>query len=98
MNEEYDFSKAKRGAVFHAPAGKTRITIRIDDDVLDWFRKQIEAAGHGSYQTVMNAVLREFMMRQREPLEVIVRRVVREELAAYKAKPASEQASDDTGQ
>ncbi|MGE5603064.1 MAG: BrnA antitoxin family protein, partial [Nitrososphaerales archaeon] len=77
------------------PAGKTRITIRIDDDILEWFRKQIEAAGHGSYQASINQVLREYLERQQEPLELILRRVVREELANYTVNPASEQGSDD---
>src|SRR6185295_4475300 len=47
------FSRGKRGPVLKAPAGKTRITIRIDDDLLRWFRKQVHAAGGGSYQTLM---------------------------------------------
>ncbi|OQA40426.1 MAG: hypothetical protein BWY52_02873 [Chloroflexi bacterium ADurb.Bin325] len=84
MLEEYDFSKGKRGAIIQPPAGKTRITIRIDDDILDWFREQVDAAeGRKSYQAMMNQALREYMQRQREPLETILRRVVREELAAY---------------
>jgi uncharacterized protein (DUF4415 family) len=45
MKKEYDFSKGKRGAVVPVPKGKTRITIRIDDDVLDWFRSQVDKAG-----------------------------------------------------
>ncbi len=55
MKREYDFSRAKRGAVIPAPPGKTRITIRIDDDVLEWFRNQVEESGGGNYQTLMNA-------------------------------------------
>ena len=54
-----DFAKGKRGAVVPSPAGKSRITIRIDDDVLDWFRDQVNAAGGGNYQTMINAALRE---------------------------------------
>ncbi len=50
MNKEYDFSKGKRGAVVPVPAGKTRITIRLDDDLIDWFRQQVHAAGGGSYR------------------------------------------------
>ena len=61
MKREYDFSKGKRGAVVKPRPGKTRITIRIDDDVLDWFREQVHAAGGGSYQTMMNDALREFI-------------------------------------
>ncbi len=80
MKKNYDFSKAKRGAVLPAPPGKTRITIRIDDDVLDWFRKQVHAAGGGNYQTMMNRALREYMEGQVEPLEDTLRRVLKEVL------------------
>lgn len=82
MKSEYNFSKGKRGAVARAPKGKTRITIRIDDDVLDWFRNQVEEAGGGNYQTLINNALREHIKSQQEPIEVILRRVVREELHA----------------
>ena len=58
MNEVYDFSGGRRGPVVRAPAGKTRITIRIDDDVLDWFRDQAHAAGGGNYQTLIDSALR----------------------------------------
>jgi len=80
MKREYDFSKGKRGAVVPLPPGKTRITIRIDDDVLDWFRAQVHAAGGGSYQTLINLALRRQMEDEREPLEETLRRVLREEL------------------
>jgi uncharacterized protein (DUF4415 family) len=84
MKREYNFSKGKRGAVLPSPKGKTRITIRIDDDILDWFRGEVEAAGGGSYQTLINNALREHITSQQEPIEVILRRVVREELTAAK--------------
>jgi uncharacterized protein (DUF4415 family) len=80
MKKEYDFSRGKRGPVVPVPKGKTRITIRIDDDVLDWFRAQVHAAGGGSYQTLINNALRDFTKRQGEALETTVRRVIREEL------------------
>lgn len=80
MKRHYDFSKAKRGAVVPAEAGKTRITIRLDTDVLDWFRDQVNRAGGGNYQTMINSALREYVEKQTEPLEKILRRVVREEL------------------
>jgi uncharacterized protein (DUF4415 family) len=82
MKKEYNFSKGKRGAVVPAPKGKTRITIRVDDDILNWFRGEVDAAGGGNYQTLINDALREHITRQREPIEVILRRVVREELTA----------------
>lgn len=84
MKKEYNFSKGKRGAVVLAPKGKTRITIRIDDDILDWFRGEVDAAGGGNYQTLINSALREYITNQQEPIEVILRRVVREELTAAK--------------
>jgi uncharacterized protein (DUF4415 family) len=80
MKKEYDFTKAKRGPVVKVPAGKTRVTIRLDDDILDWFRKQVDEAGRGNYQTLINDVLQDYIARQREPLESTIRRVLREEL------------------
>ena len=80
MKKEYDFAKAKRGAVAAAPAGKTRVTIRLDNEVLDWFRKQMDDAGGGNYQTLFNDALLEHIARRREPLETTIRRVIREEL------------------
>ena len=81
MKREYDFSKAKRGAVVAVPKGKTRITIRLDDEILAWFRDQVERAGGGNYQSVINEVLRQHVHQVREPLEKIIRRVIREELS-----------------
>ena len=82
MRKEYDFRKGKRGAVLPAPPGKTRITIRIDTDVLDWFRRRVHEAGGGTYQTLINRALREHVRRAGERLEGTLRRVLREELAA----------------
>jgi uncharacterized protein (DUF4415 family) len=81
MKREYDFSKAKRGAVVAVPKGKTRITIRLDDEILAWFRDQVERAGGGNYQSVINEVLGQHIRQAREPLEKIIRRVIREELS-----------------
>jgi uncharacterized protein (DUF4415 family) len=80
MKEEYDFSQGKRGAVDPIPPGKTRITIRLDKDILAWLRSQITTAGGGNYQTLMNNALRKYIEQQGEPLEEILRRVVREEI------------------
>jgi uncharacterized protein (DUF4415 family) len=80
MRKEYDFSKGKRGPVIALTKGKTRITIRIDDDLLAWFKQQVNAAGGGNYQSLINAALREHMKRKNEPLEATLRRVLREEL------------------
>ncbi len=80
MKKEYDFSQGKRGAVIPTPPGKTRITIRLDDEILEWFRNEVHKAGGGNYQTLINNALREYIQHSKEPLEEIVRRVVREEL------------------
>jgi uncharacterized protein (DUF4415 family) len=85
MKREYDFSKGRRGAVLPVPRGKTRITIRLDDDVLEWFRGQVHAAGGGNYQTLINDALRAHIEREKEPLEDTLRRVLREELRQRKA-------------
>jgi hypothetical protein len=80
MRAEYDFSKGKRGPIVPVPRNKTRITIRIDDDVLDWFRAQVHAAGGGSYQALINLALREYISRKEQNIEDTLRRVLREEL------------------
>jgi uncharacterized protein (DUF4415 family) len=80
MKREYDFSKARRGAILPVPKGKTRITIRLDDEVLAWFREQVERAGGGNYQTAINEVLRQHIKSVDEPLEKTLRRVIREEI------------------
>lgn len=80
MKGNYDFSQGKRGAIDPTPTRKTRITIRLDDDVIEWFRSQVEAAGGGNYQTLINQALREHIWRRQEPLEETLRRVLREEL------------------
>jgi uncharacterized protein (DUF4415 family) len=83
MKKNYDFSHGKRGAVIKTPPGKTRITIRIDDDVLQWFRSQVHFAGGGNYQTMINQALRAHIEANAVPLRETLRSVVREELAAY---------------
>ena len=79
MKKEYDFSKGRRGAVVEQP-GKTRITIYIDDDVLEEFRERADRAGSG-YQTMMNQALRVYLEKSNSPVdERTLRRVLREEL------------------
>lgn len=82
MEKEYDFSTAQRGPVVPLPSGKSRITIRLDDDLVRWFKDQVNAAGGGNYQSLINAALREYVEKKREPLEETLRRVIREELRA----------------
>jgi uncharacterized protein (DUF4415 family) len=78
MQEEYDFTAGIRGPVVPVPTGKTRITIRIDDEVIEWFRQQVEQQGGGNYQSMMNSALRDYI--NRHSLEDMLRRIVREEL------------------
>lgn len=75
-----DFSRGRRGPVVQPSRGKTRITIRLDTEILDWFRQAVDVAGGGSYQTLMNDVLKEYIEAKRESLEETLRRVLREEL------------------
>jgi uncharacterized protein (DUF4415 family) len=82
MRDEYDFSNAKHGPVVPPEPGKTHITIRLDNEILDWFRAQVHATGGGNYQTLINDALQEHIRGR--ALEETLRRVIREEL-----KPAS---------
>ena len=82
MKQEYDFSAAKRGAVVPAASNKERITIRLDRDLVRWFRQEVHDAGGGNYQSLINSALREYVESRREPLEDTLRRVLREELHA----------------
>lgn len=80
MRKEYDFSRGKRGAVIPSP-GKTRITIMLDDDIIEAFRTKAEAAGRG-YQTLINEALRAALRQDDRPLTAkTMREIVREELA-----------------
>ena len=82
MRKEYDFSQGKRGPVVPVQPGKTCITIRIDTDLLNWFREQVNARGGGNYQTIMNEALRAYIRHQDKTLEETLRKVIREELQA----------------
>ena len=82
---DIDFSQARRGAVTPAAPGKTKISIRLDTAVIDYFRDQVEAAGGGNYQTLINDALVAYI-QQRAMLDA-VRQVVREELADLTASP-----------
>lgn len=66
MEEEYDFSEGERGPAFPPPPGTVRITLRIDEEALEWFRDQVDQAGGGNYQELINAVLRDYVQSRRE--------------------------------
>ena len=86
MKQQYDFSKGKRGRIV-APEpeqrGKTRITIRIDDDLMDHFLKEAESSGGSvGYQTLINDALRQHVEGKAPKLEDTLRRILREEIKA----------------
>jgi uncharacterized protein (DUF4415 family) len=78
---DIDFSRAKRGAVVKPEPGKTKISIRLDNTVIEFFRAAVDRAGGGNYQTLINDALLEHI-HSRSTLDA-VRQVVREELAPY---------------
>ena len=77
-----DFSKGKRGAVVKPDPNKVRITIRLDADIIDHFKKIVHKAGGGNYQTLINDALREHIQAHDKGLEKTIRKVIREELKA----------------
>jgi uncharacterized protein (DUF4415 family) len=84
MKDEDNFSNAKRGPVVKIPEGKTRITIRIDTDTLNWFREQVYKRGGGNCQTLLNEALREYVGSRKTDIERTLSKVIREELKALK--------------
>jgi uncharacterized protein (DUF4415 family) len=87
MKQQYDFSKGKRGRVVPPPPpepqGKTRITIRLDEELLDYFLKQADKSGGATgYQTLINDALRQFIEGKAPKIEETLRRIVREEIRA----------------
>ena len=84
MKPSYDFSKGKRGRVLPPepePQGKTRITIRLDEDLVDHFLKESDSyGGTMGYQTLINQALRQHVEGKAPKLEETLRRVLREEL------------------
>ncbi|NJK51019.1 BrnA antitoxin family protein [Candidatus Gracilibacteria bacterium] len=66
MKPESDFSQGRRGAIEPIQSGKTRITIALDDDILEWFRNRVRASGGGDYQTLLNQALHEYIQNRAE--------------------------------
>jgi uncharacterized protein (DUF4415 family) len=89
MKDQYDFSKGKRGRVLPPEPeaeGKTRITIRLDQDIVDRFLAMAERAGGATgYQTLINAALREYLEGRAPKIEDTLRRIIREELKSNAA-------------
>ena len=80
MKQEYDFSQGKRGAV--VPNSKQKITIRLDAEVIEYFKTQVEAAGGGNYQTEINEALKEHIRGKSmaEMLQAVVKQTIKEEI------------------
>ena len=75
-----DFSNGKRGAVLTPDPNKVRITIRLDGDIIEHFKEQVNAAGGGNYQTLMNEALRKYILTHDASFEDALRKIIREEL------------------
>ena len=86
MKQRYDFSNGRRGRISVArpePQGKTRITIRLDDELVDYFLKEADrSGGKAGYQTLINDALRQFIEGKAPKFEETLRRIVREEIRA----------------
>lgn len=91
MRDEYDFSNAKRAKdvpqlarIQKETEGKERITIRLDAEVLAWFRDQVKDGGN--YQTLINEALKAHIgLAGKEDVPLTVRKlreVLRQELHA----------------
>jgi len=81
---DIDFTNAKRGPVISPEIGKTKISIRLDNRVLEYFRAIVENAGGGNYQTLINDALMEYI--QQQSMLKAVRQVVREEIKPITSK------------
>lgn len=81
MKQEYDFSQGKRGAIDPISPNQTKITISLDNEIIDWFREAVNRSGGGNYQHLINEALRNYINNQEESLETMLRRILREELA-----------------
>jgi uncharacterized protein (DUF4415 family) len=75
-----EFRHAKRGPVVPPDPNKVRITIRLDGDIIDYFKRIVHEAGGGNYQTLINDALREYINRDDEKFEKRLRKIIREEL------------------
>lgn len=83
MSQDFDLTDAKRGPVIPSPPGTTPVTLRLDDDVIDWFRGRVNQAGGGEYGPLINAALRDHIHRNDgRTLEETLRRVLRDERSA----------------
>jgi hypothetical protein len=90
MKSQYDFSKGKRGRIAPPepePKGKTRITIRLDEDLIDHFPKEADASGEATgHQAPLHVTASEALCQHVQgkapKLEETLRRILREESKA----------------
>ncbi|MGB0714092.1 MAG: CopG family transcriptional regulator [Gammaproteobacteria bacterium] len=82
MKTSYDFSAGKRGPVIPSRDGRTEITLLLDDEVIDWFRQQVNEVGGGDYRELINAVLCEHIESTTESREETKHRLIHEGLQA----------------
>jgi uncharacterized protein (DUF4415 family) len=80
MKKDYDFSKGKRGPIVPPAPNKTRITIRLDNNIIKYFKNKVHSAGGGNYQSMINEALQKYIEQEEESIEDVLRRVIREEL------------------
>lgn len=85
MQTEYNFSQARPGALVSPGPNKESIMIRIDADILSWFRDYVNSRGGGSYQALMNQAWREYIEGREKDWKALLRRVIKEELRAAQA-------------
>jgi uncharacterized protein (DUF4415 family) len=89
MKDKYDFSKGRRGRVVAGPPpepGKVRITIRLDEDLVDYFGAIADkSGGKAGYQTLINSALREYVEGKTPKWEESLRRIIREEMSRNNA-------------
>ena len=78
--EKYNFTKAKQGSVTASPSNKKRITIRLDENTIEWFRKKVHEDGGGNYQTLINDALKEYISFHEGTYEDTLRKIVKEEI------------------
>ena len=79
-----DFSNGKRGSVIPSDPNKVRITIRLDADIINHFKEEVNNTGGGNYQTLINDALREYTQSKNKALEITLRKVIRDELQLLK--------------
>ena len=81
MRQEYNLDKGKRGPILR-PKGKTRVTMYLDNEIIEAFRAKGDEVGR-SYQTPINDALKEYLAKASKPLDArTLRRILREELKA----------------